>query len=274
MSLVIPITLKRDGVPQDADETPLLTDAAGTYGIKRADTGEIIVEAGEFFTRNGPGAYSYELANPIAGVTYIYSRRLVLGGNTQHKSASVVATAVNTLPSYLMLAEADAMAASLPTVGRYSAGDATTRQQWLAMATVRFDASRRWQGRKFDPAQTLEFPRVPHPHALPYGWPQGLPAGGCGPLGSLDVWDWDATNQVAVVPPAIKLAVLFEANSIALGNRDAIVEAIASGLTMSQTGSLMEQYRQANNGQAEIPPLCRDAEMIAKKYALRTGGIL
>ncbi|MGN6724305.1 MAG: DnaT-like ssDNA-binding protein [Tepidisphaeraceae bacterium] len=267
MSLIIPITLKRDGVPQDADETPLLTDAGGTYGIKRADTGEIIVEAGEFFTRNGPGAYSYELANPIAGVTYVYSRRLVLGGNTQHKSASVVATAVNTLPSYLMLAEADAMAASLPKLDSYKAADATGRQQLLAGATMRVDASRRWQGRKYHHDQTLEFPRIPHPRYMPIqnGYVQPVSPS------YTRVWDWDAVNKVAIVPTRIKLAVLYEADAMGDGERDRIVAAVSAGLTAMNTGSLSEQYRQLNAGQADVAPLCPQAENLVRSYRLQTG---
>lgn len=267
MSLIIPLTIKFGGVARDADETPLLTDADGLFGIKRADTGEIIVRAGEPFTRSGVGSYAFELADPIAGVTYIYARRLLLNGNTQHKTASVLATAVNVLPSYMTLAEADAMAASLPKLDAYKAADANGRQQLLAGATMRVDASRRWQGRKYHLDQVLEFPRIPHPRYLP------LQNGYVQPVSPsyTRVWDWDAINKTAVVPARVKLAVLYEADAMGDGERDRIIAAVSAGLTAQNTGSLSEQYRQMNAGQMNVAALCPQADNLVRGYRIVTG---
>lgn len=162
------------------------------------------------------------------------------------------------LPTYLTSSEADTLAALLPGLAAYKAlTDDAAKLALLSLASLRLDNSRRWQGRKYDTtgAQVLEFPRVP------YGTPSSV------------VWDWDTVEEEAVVPEAVKLAVLFEANSIADGARDRILELQAMGLTGRSTGSLSEQYRAAFAGQAAGTVLCVEADRLVDKYRLRTGGL-
>jgi hypothetical protein len=162
------------------------------------------------------------------------------------------------LPSYLTTSDADALAAQLPGLAAYKAiTDDAAKLALLSLASLRVDNSRKWQGRKYDTsgAQVLAFPRVPH--AAP----------------SSVVWDWDADAEEAVVPQDVKIAVMFEANSIADGARDRVLELQAMGLAGRSTGSLSEQYRAAFAGQSAGTKLSLQADDLVEKYRLRTGGI-
>lgn len=155
------------------------------------------------------------------------------------------------MESYLTTSEADTLADAMPGLAAYQAlSSDAAKLAVLALASARLDASRRWQGRKYDLDQVLEFPRLPYPGVV-----------------------WDDNAGTAVVPSTIKLAVLMEANSIADGSRDRIQEAIANGLASQSTGSLSEAYA-ARIGAGMNQTLCRDAELLVEKYRLRTGGVL
>lgn len=163
------------------------------------------------------------------------------------------------LPTYLTTSQADALAAQLPGLAAYKAlPDDASKLATLSLASMRVDASRRWQGRKYDPDQVLEFPR------LPYGSSVRLYAGG--------VWDWDTDAQQAVVPQNVKLAVLYEADSIAAGTLDRVRNAIASGLASQSTGSLSEAYNTALAGVSAMA-LCPESERLMSRYKLATGGM-
>ncbi|HEX8342222.1 MAG TPA: DnaT-like ssDNA-binding protein [Tepidisphaeraceae bacterium] len=158
------------------------------------------------------------------------------------------------LASYLTLAAADALAALLPPLPRYAAASSALREQALAAATLRVDASSRWQGRRYVADQALEFPRVPY--------------------NDFRVWDWDAAAGTAVVPQTVQLAVLYEANALLDTARQARLQQIADGLTAQSTGSLSESYaRVGPTTAAGRPVLIADAAALLDKYRLRSGDI-
>lgn len=100
MTLVLPINVKKGGVPADADSTPLLSDPTDAFGVKRTDTGAVVVANNTPMVRDGPGAYSYRLADPAAGVTYLWFAEVVVNGNTYHVERSVTAGPDPAAPLY------------------------------------------------------------------------------------------------------------------------------------------------------------------------------
>lgn len=78
-------SIRVNGLLADADSSPLLTDSAATYGVKRLDTGAVVISAETFaagITHDGTGLYSYTLTNPISGVQYQAAFKTVVGGRT------------------------------------------------------------------------------------------------------------------------------------------------------------------------------------------------
>jgi hypothetical protein len=86
--------IRVDGVLTDADSAPLLTDADATYGVKRLDTGAVVVAhetvAGGI-DHDGTGLYSYTLTAPTPGVTYEASFKFVVGGRTSYSTKTLTA---------------------------------------------------------------------------------------------------------------------------------------------------------------------------------------
>jgi hypothetical protein len=70
------------GVLTDATSVTLNDDTA-TYGVRRVDTGAVVVAAGTAFTHDGTGLYSYTLTGLTAGVTYQFSVEKVYAGETK-----------------------------------------------------------------------------------------------------------------------------------------------------------------------------------------------
>jgi hypothetical protein len=90
------------------------------------------------------------------------------------------------------------------------------------------------------------------------------------------IWDWDGTNNVAIVPQRVKLACVYQANSRLDPKRIAVLDRIYSGLTSRQIGTGAEAYDlkvilQASGGALQ---LCRDAVMLMQNYQLRAGRLL
>jgi hypothetical protein len=104
---------------------------------------------------------------------------------------------------YLTVAEADALAATTVGLVQWPTATSTQKSNALDAATQLIDAALRYQGRRYDPAQTLQFPRV----AFDAG---GRPACAAAEL----VWDWDAATSAAVIPPPVKRACLVEADEV------------------------------------------------------------
>src|SRR4051812_47182862 len=144
-----------------------LRDAAGAYGVKRLDTGAVVVAAGVDVPRVSTGVYEYVLTDPSAGLTYQYAITMVYLGETYVFERTIAAAADDASGSYCTLAEADAIAAAMPGLAKYKAADSATRTAALLAATLDVDAAGPWQGRKFDLAtpQVLQFPRVAYESA-------------------------------------------------------------------------------------------------------------
>jgi hypothetical protein len=66
----------------DADSVPTLTEKTGTYGIKRNDSGAIVVAANTAMTKSATGIYTYEFSPPVTLIQYtawirvVYKRKI------------------------------------------------------------------------------------------------------------------------------------------------------------------------------------------------------
>lgn len=270
-SRLISFSYKVDGVLTDVTSA-VLRDPTLAFGVKRTDTGAIIVAAGTAFTHVGTGLYQYTITDPAPGLTYQYWIEIVADGETQRIERYSYPPAEADDDVYLTLAEADALAAVMVAaqVAVYVAAGTADRTASLLEATRRIDAAMRYQGRKYELDQVLEFPRVPYESGSigrqlagpPYPPNTQIP---------LVIWDWDANNDVAVVPAVVKRACLLEANSILDGRRDDALDAQARGLASQSIGSASESYTQASAGQGAQATLCRQAMQLMDFYRLRSG---
>ena len=144
---------------------------------------------------------------------------------------------------YLTVSEADALAPSILGLVQWSAATSTEKTNALDAASKVIDGAIRYQGRKYDAAQTLQFPRIA------YDTPCGNAAVAAGPSGVADlVWDWDAATSAAVIPPAVQRACLVEADEIlqdvaGKSPRWRRLDEQHQGVTFDLTGSAAEAYR-------------------------------
>src|SRR5687768_9997064 len=97
--------------------------------------------------------------------------------------------------AYLTNTDADALAATLPTLPAWSAASSANKTKALERASIDVDAAMPYQGRKYDADQANQFPRIPFDDA------PGSAAQGANPRAG--VWDWDADANEAVVPDAV-----------------------------------------------------------------------
>jgi hypothetical protein len=169
-------------------------------------------------------------------------------------------------PSYLDVVEATALAADLPDLSGWADATDPDRGAALELATLEVDAAMPYQGRRYDPAQAREFPRIAE-DAAPTPSSDAIvivPAGGA------VVWDWDATTHEPVVPRDVKLAVLFQADSLLTNAREPRLSAQHDGVVYQLTGTLAESYKQTP-GPGVRTGLCRRAWVMLRKYRLRSG---
>jgi hypothetical protein len=149
---------------------------------------------------------------------------------------------------YLTVSEADALALTTLALPQWALATFDDKSAALDAASRTVDGALRYQGRKYDPAQTLQFPRVAYDGAAPS--PPG--AGGAAEL----VWDWDDVTGAAVVPPAVLRACLIEADEIlqdvaGTSQRWRRLDAQHQGVTFDMTGGAAEAYRKG------VPPFGR-----------------
>lgn len=181
------------------------------------------------------------------------------------------------MATYLTQSDADALAATMVAsqVSAYVAATSAQKTAALEAATLRIDSAVRYQGEKYDPAQALEFPRNPYPSqslGQPISWPPYPPSSPAG----LTIWDWDADNNVAIVPDRVKRACLLEANSILEGSRDAALDAVAGGVKSESVGSAAKTYispGELKDTPGATSPLCRLAFQLLEIYRLRSGAM-
>ena len=167
---------------------------------------------------------------------------------------------------YLAVTEADALAASTVGLVQWPTATSTQKTNALDAATQLIDSAMRYQGRKYDGAQTLQYPRV--------AFDAGESAAGA----AEQVWDWDATTSAAVIPPAVKRACLIEADEIlqdlaGKSQRWRRLDEQHQGVTFDLAAGAAEAYRKGTP-----PPgrtgLSRRAYDLLSPYRVVSGRIL
>ena len=172
---------------------------------------------------------------------------------------------------YLTVTEADALAATTLGLVQWPTATTTEKTNALDAATRLIDSALRYQGRKYDGAQALQFPRV----AYDDGQTTRLqPANGAAEL----VWDWDATTAAAVIPPAVLRACLLEADEIlqdvaGKSPRWRRLDEQHQGVTYDLTGSAAEAYRKGVPA-AGKSGLSRRAYELLAPYRLASGSLV
>jgi len=173
---------------------------------------------------------------------------------------------------YLTVSEADTLAASVLGLLQWPAATSTEKTSALDAATRLIDTALRYQGRKYDPAQALEFPRVAYDGGVPGAAQQ------TGAAVAEVVWDWDATTNAAVIPDAVKQACLIEADEVlqdvkGKSQRWRRLDEQHQGVTFDLTGSTAEAYRKGT-APAGRSGLSRRAYELLARYRLLSGRIL
>lgn len=79
MSTTIRRRFKIDGILVDADAATL-SDPTATYGVRRRDTGAVVVAAGTAMTRVSLGNYAYTFTDPEPGLDYEFYTRFEYAG--------------------------------------------------------------------------------------------------------------------------------------------------------------------------------------------------
>lgn len=69
--------------------TAVLSDATGTYGIKRNDTDAVVVADGAALVNTSTGVYTYSFTDPGAGLTYTYALEFVYAGITSRATGQL-----------------------------------------------------------------------------------------------------------------------------------------------------------------------------------------
>lgn len=267
---VISESFNINGVLTDVTSV-VLSDPTGTFGVRRLDTGATVVAANTALNHDGTGQYSYSFADPAPGLSYDYWITFVYNGATYRfeKQQSEAAASAN---CYLAISDADAIAATLlaSMLPNYNAANSSNKLLALQQATLDLDLATRWQGRKFCYMQTLEFPRLLQDPGVRFGpwgigWYGQIESGGFGS----DVADWDWTNQVAIVPPKVLTAIVFQADYVLGGGMEARLDDIHSGVRGQSTGGASENYDATAPGAKTS--LCRRAWKLVERYQLMTG---
>lgn len=155
------------------------------------------------------------------------------------------------MTSYLSTSEADAIAATMipAMVAAYTAAEPAARASALEQASADIDACWRWQGRRYDPLQGLEFPRIP--------WPDQAIV-------------WDQVEQEVVVPAAVLRAVVLQAADRLDGTRLGALLA-RDGLTSMTTASLSEAYAAGSAMATQI--VTPAARGLLSRFRLSGGGL-
>jgi len=94
MSLTIQEKFTIDGSLTDVTSV-LLSDPTATYGVKRNDTGAVVVADGTAMTKVSTGVYRHTFAEPAVGLTYTYWVEWVYGGETYRDEHSITGTSAS-----------------------------------------------------------------------------------------------------------------------------------------------------------------------------------
>ena len=99
------VQFKPAGVLTNAT-TAVLSDATGTYGIKRNDTSAVVVADGTALLNPSTGVYTYSFTDPASDLTYTYAVEFVYLGITYRATGNLTGGATASEP--ISLAEAKA----------------------------------------------------------------------------------------------------------------------------------------------------------------------
>ena len=143
----------------------------------------------------------------------------------------------------------------------------------LMTATLDIDNAMRFQGRKYDPDQEREFPRVPRGQTPnQFGSAISDPIPYPSPLGRIEVWDWDPANDVPIVPQKVLIAVLFQAAWLMQPQYAQRLEDIRSGLAAQAIRTSHEMNIKSGEAAAGgFSGLGDRAQRIMDFYRLKTG---
>jgi hypothetical protein len=89
-SRIISKQFRVEGVLTDPTSI-VLSDATGTYGVKRNDTNAVVVADGTAMTKVSTGIYSYTFTEPAAGLSYTSWIEIVYGGATYYVEEDIPA---------------------------------------------------------------------------------------------------------------------------------------------------------------------------------------
>ena len=259
----INFTFTVNNVPTDATSV-VLRDAGTTFGVRRTDTLAAVVPAGTAMTRVSAGVYAHAFTDPEPNLAYEYRVEAIHGGNTHRLAGNVAGGAAVDPRSYLTVAAADELAAALPALAAWSAATPPAKARALERASIDVDGAMPYQGRRYDPRQVNQFPRVAYDDA---------PAAAPGHDPRPTVWDWDAALNAPAVPEDVLLPVVIQADANLAGEREPRLAAQHDGVVYDQTGSVAESYKQTE-GPGVTTGLCRAAWVLLRKYRLKSGRIL
>lgn len=273
-STTIRFRLTVNGAATDATSV-VLRDPTEAFGVRRTDTDAVVVAAGTAMEQVGTGVYEYAFEDPAAGLTYNYWVEYVYAGQTLRLERNLAGPVpLDEGSSYCTLEEADQIAAALPGLASFKAATDDARTAALLGATIDVDDSGRFQGRRYDPAQALEFPRVAYGDAA---------SAACaslteGAYGACVVWDLDADGE-PIVPLAVKRATVYQADAILDGKLAKALDDIFVGVASESLGSMSVSYRDPAQALAAIGAgagggLCRQAARALARYALASGRLL
>lgn len=241
------------------------------YGVLLAEQGD----SSGYYVGDFPvditqvGVYAL-VAYKQAGESLVASDAVVGTGNLtwtgSHEEQNPPPPSSSDLPVYASVAGADALAEQVPGLAAWGAASEAQKLAALRQATKDIDAAGPYQGRKYDPTQTLAFPRLAYGELSVASYPLAVTSGLAG--GGAVVWDWDASENAAVVPQDVLLATLYQADSILAGDREERLDARHDGVASQSADGLSESFA------GEAPVLCRRAHRLMEQYRLRSGELL
>lgn len=265
----VPATSAFTLLAANAAQASILADLIEIYGIK-------VTLTLDGWIRNGQGLTGAYVVPAVNGLKDPAGNAVAAIAAT----AAVVKTSRLAIANYLSVYAADQLAGQMPAaeVAYYSAATAADKRRWLRFASRDVNNAMKYQGRKFDPLSSFEFPRYADASAISsFGYGVNAPLSpltvlfGMGGGGGADemFWNWDIENNRAVVPLDVKLAVVRQANALAAG-RGTTLAPLHDGLASQGIGSLNESYFAGATPQK----LCLEAFELLKRYELRSGSML
>jgi len=152
---------KINGVLTNMTSVVLESPSAPLYGVKRLDTGAIVVAAGVAMVNDSPGVYSYTFTDPAYDLHYQYYVKFTYGGQIYYVQGNFDGPVDPTIPTddaYATITEGNEYCKQRLNSTAWTNATTTEKTQALIMASKAIDKLN-LRGEKTDEAQTLEFPR-------------------------------------------------------------------------------------------------------------------